>query len=286
MRRPAGPLTGAPPTIGLTPTTRRARRASASTMPGTARIGPTEVTGFDGHTTTRSASASASSTPGAGRAPAAPVVLDGDDVAERLVAHEVLLEGQRAPRGSGRSVRTGSSLIGRMRAATPKPRGEPRGHRRQRLALAQRRACGSRCVARSRSPRLNHVGAAERGHRLQAVERLVRAAPAARDVEQAGQRVGHGVEVGRDVQPPDLGVVAGVADDGEVARGRDRPARPRSSLAAPVPPASAVTRTRERGSAFGRLRAASTARCRRARRRGRRRGGRPARAAARPRARG
>src|SRR5262249_2938065 len=68
----AGPLTAAPATIGLTPITRPRVEASASAMPGTATIGPIDVTGFDGHTTTTSASRIASSTPGAGRARAAP----------------------------------------------------------------------------------------------------------------------------------------------------------------------------------------------------------------------
>ena len=72
MSRPAGPLTGAPPMIGLTPTTGADVDASASAMPVTARIGPTEVTGLDGHTTTRSAPRIASRTPGAGRAAGAP----------------------------------------------------------------------------------------------------------------------------------------------------------------------------------------------------------------------
>src|SRR5262245_32493660 len=72
MRAPAGPLTAAPPTIGLMPTTGAAVAESASTIPGTARIGPTDVTGLDGHTTTTSAAPIASTTPGAGRALVAP----------------------------------------------------------------------------------------------------------------------------------------------------------------------------------------------------------------------
>src|SRR4029453_17982462 len=72
MSRPAGPLTGAPPMIGLTPTTDADVDASTSAMPAIARIGPMEVTGFDGHTTTRSAPTIASRTPGAGWAAGAP----------------------------------------------------------------------------------------------------------------------------------------------------------------------------------------------------------------------
>src|SRR5712691_2736488 len=69
---PAGPLTGASPTIGLTPMTGARVSPSAATIPGTAKMGPMDVTGFDGQTTTRSAPAIASRTPGAGRASAAP----------------------------------------------------------------------------------------------------------------------------------------------------------------------------------------------------------------------
>src|SRR5213593_2583907 len=69
---PAGPLTGASPTIGLTPMTGALVASSASTSPGTARMGPIDVTGFDGQTTTTSAPASASTTPGAGLASPAP----------------------------------------------------------------------------------------------------------------------------------------------------------------------------------------------------------------------
>src|SRR6267142_2028323 len=67
-RAPAGPLTAAPPTMGLTPTTDARVAPRAPATPGTARIGPTEVTGLEGQTTTRSASWIAASTPGAGRA--------------------------------------------------------------------------------------------------------------------------------------------------------------------------------------------------------------------------
>src|SRR2546430_838012 len=72
MRAPAGPLTAAPPTIGLTPTTGAVVERSASTMPGTARIGPMEVTGLEGQTMTTSAVWIDSTTPGAGPALGAP----------------------------------------------------------------------------------------------------------------------------------------------------------------------------------------------------------------------
>ena len=68
--RSAGPFSAAPAMIGETATTSARRSASASASPGTARMGPIDTMGFDGHTTTRSAAAMASSTPGrAWRAP-------------------------------------------------------------------------------------------------------------------------------------------------------------------------------------------------------------------------
>ena len=55
MSRSAGPFTGRPAMIGLTPTTRSRRATSASRTPATARIGPIEITGLLGHTSTVSA---------------------------------------------------------------------------------------------------------------------------------------------------------------------------------------------------------------------------------------
>ena len=53
---PAGPLTGASPTMGLTADDARAgSAASASRIPGTARMGPIELMGFDGQTIIASA---------------------------------------------------------------------------------------------------------------------------------------------------------------------------------------------------------------------------------------
>ena len=65
-------------------------------------------------------------------------------------------------------------------------------------------------------PEVEPALGAQCGHRLEAVERLVDAAPAARDVERAAEGVGDGVEIRRDVEAPDLGVVARVADDGQL----------------------------------------------------------------------
>ncbi len=60
--RSAGPLSARPATIGETAATRIPRRrasAMASRIPGTARIGAMETSGFDGQITIASAPASA-----------------------------------------------------------------------------------------------------------------------------------------------------------------------------------------------------------------------------------
>ena len=86
------PRTWVSPTMGERPTTGAAVAVSASRMPGTPRIVPTETTGLDGGRMTRSASAIASSTPGAGRRL---VQTDEDQRLGRhlgVQAHPVLLE--------------------------------------------------------------------------------------------------------------------------------------------------------------------------------------------------
>ena len=55
MNASVGPLTARPPTSGLTATTGAGAAAIASRIPGTARIGPIEITGFEGPTITTSA---------------------------------------------------------------------------------------------------------------------------------------------------------------------------------------------------------------------------------------
>ena len=73
--RSAGPLSARPPMIGLTAATGtpRLRAASRSSRrPGTARIGATDTSGFEGQTTIADASASAARTSGVGRAASIP----------------------------------------------------------------------------------------------------------------------------------------------------------------------------------------------------------------------
>src|SRR5438094_870612 len=87
-------------------------------------------------------------------------------------------------------------------------------HRRERSTIAERarpvEMRGEVAVAQV-EPRLG----AEVAHRLEAAERLAREAPAAGRVEPTRERVHHGVEVGGNVETPDLGVITGIADHGE-----------------------------------------------------------------------
>ena len=61
MNASVGPLSTCPPTSGETATTGAGQPRSASRIPGTARIGPIEITGLDGPTITARAPASAAS---------------------------------------------------------------------------------------------------------------------------------------------------------------------------------------------------------------------------------
>src|SRR2546422_712237 len=100
---------------------------------------------------------------------------------------------------------------------------------------------------------------AEVAHRLEAAERLAREAPAAGRVEPTRERVHHGVEVGGNVETPDLGVITGVADHGERTprdRGREAAQELRRARATGDRGQAHVTRAW--------LPAASRARCRRA----------------------
>ncbi len=154
------PRTGAPPITGETPTTVLA--ATASAMPGTARMMPMLTTGLDGGNSTKSASAIAASTPGAGAEPSAPaaVKLSAGTLACSRTHHSwkctVLV-----PASSSIStwVCTSSSVIGS--SVTP-------GCQRSQSCLvtadsgrpALSMAVRTMWVAKSLSPRLNQSGPA------------------------------------------------------------------------------------------------------------------------------
>jgi hypothetical protein len=113
----AMPRTGAPPTIGETPTTVVSRSASA--MPGTCRTVPMLTTGLLGGSTTTSAAPIASSTPGAGVACSAPTATTAEagSPARWRTHHSWKWITRSPPSVRTRTwVSTRSSLIGSRRA--------------------------------------------------------------------------------------------------------------------------------------------------------------------------
>ena len=111
-------------------------------------------------------------------------------------------------------------MAGRSRSSTPKRGRQTSGDGRQRLPGPQRlRAHEVQPEIAVAEP--EPVLAAELGHGLERVPRLVGPAPAAGLVGAPGQRVEDAVQVGRDRQAEDLEVVADVPDRRHV-RGLDR----------------------------------------------------------------
>src|SRR6266571_548122 len=84
-------------------------------------MGPTDVTGFDGHTTIASAPEIASSTAGVGAATAAPAYSTSSTVGRAFSRTKYSWKSSQ-PSGVRRRVRTGASVIGRTVEATPSAR--------------------------------------------------------------------------------------------------------------------------------------------------------------------
>ena len=226
ISRSAGPFTGAPPTIGLTATTRSRRATSTSRTPGTARIGPIEITGFDGQITIVSARVErlehARRGPGALGAVEAHRRRTGGS-ARSPTNHSCIASSSaaRPSRSTVMRVRTGSSVIGSERARRPTRPRVISAVTAESGAPARRR-CGAEEVGREvlvaePEPRGDVVAV----ERVERGERLALEAPALRGVRRAGERVGDRVEVGGDVQPVELVVVGGVHDRDDVARRDD-----------------------------------------------------------------
>ena len=134
---------------------RRRRGSQASAIPPTARIGPIEMTGFDGPITTVLADAIASSASGvgiAGPAPSTSTPSTGPAAPWRIMK-------SWKPNHSPRArmwVRTGSSVGGSTRAGTPSDSRSSSSVSVSRAPSASRRA-RRRQTARSWSPRLNQT---------------------------------------------------------------------------------------------------------------------------------
>ena len=184
---------------------------------------------------------------------------------ERLERRPAPARASRRPRSGRRRPRRGAAratnhswngnVAGRrVDPGAERGRRSPAGGAPRRPSAAARRAvtaesgspARSACVRtrwspRSRSPSANQPSPPSSRHGLERVPRLAGAPPAALLVGEPGERVEHGVEIGRDVQAEHLDVVADVADHRQVGR-RQRPRAGRR--------ASAPRRRRRRGRDF------------------------------------
>ena len=189
-------------------------------MPGTARIGPIEMTGFDGHSTIASAASIASSTPGAGRDSVAPSkrTATTGGCARSRTNHSCMCSSRVAPASpTVIRVRTGSSLIGssrNVRSHGPTISAVTVGERRAGAQAAGAVEVGREVAITEPEPRVVVVAL----ERVEARERLALETPTELAVGSAGERVGDGIEVGAHEQSVELVVVTGVADDDELLR--------------------------------------------------------------------
>jgi hypothetical protein len=202
--------------MGLTATTTAAVSINASLMPGTARIGPTDVMGLDGHTITASAARMASTTPGGGASRIRARVAHLAHVHLGSIADEILLKVE--PAIGPEDARPHRLIRHRQHGGLhAEPVRDRAGHLGQHPSLAEEARSvqmrGQIAIAEIEPRRF-----AKARHPTKGVKRLVGQPPAACEVDHAGERVADRVEVGRNVEPPDLRVVARVDDDGQIAR--------------------------------------------------------------------
>ena len=222
--RSAGPLTARPPTSGLTATHGTRRAASAARISATARIGQMLTYGLLGAITIsvgagerlEHARGGPRRRPRSGRA-------STSSRWPRATNHSW---NGKLPAGVSIQVRSRSSVAGRIAASIPSARGEPRRHRRERLAGAQRlRAHEVQAEVAVAEP--EPVLAAERRDGRRARARSRPRGPS-RAPRRAGRRARRGCCRGRArPQAEHLEVVADVADHRHVRRidGADEPAR-------------------------------------------------------------
>ena len=204
---------------------------TASRTPATARIGSSEMNGFEGASSTRSAPEMAASTPGAGarrrRRSGSPRRVGS---ARRRTSQS--WKGS-APWSVSITVRSRPSVAGMTVAGTPS-RAATSATIADSGSPARRRARAHEVQADVAVAEDEPVGAAQLAHDAHRRAGVVADAPA-QLADAAGQRVEHRVDVGRDVQIPVLEVVADVRDHGHGGRrlGREHAERePRTADAA------------------------------------------------------
>ena len=186
------------------------------------------MNGLLGAMTISSAPSSASSTPGAGVAVASPSKRTRSTSSRCCRATNHSWNGKE-PAGVSIHVRSASSVAGSSVTSTPRACRQPAGHRRQRLAAAQRLRADeveAEVAVAELEPRLS----AEPGDDFHRLPGLVRPPPPALLVRDAGERVEDAVEVRRDVEAEHLDVVADVADHRHASTA-PRPRRGRAGTA-------------------------------------------------------
>ena len=182
-----------------------------------------ETIGLDGQTTIVSASSSASSTPGPGRAASAPSKRTAAYSHLVVEPDEVVLE---ADLGPGRAERAG---LGQGHPRTQRVVGDRQEPDRHAAPCRQHGRDGAERLSGGQAARAEQVGgqvpvtqsepvlAADARQLGQDVPGLAGHAPAGLAIVHAGQGVGHGVDVGADVQAVQHHVVAHVDQRRDVA---------------------------------------------------------------------
>ena len=213
--------------MGDTATMSSRRATRASRTPGTARSGPIETIGFDGHTTMRSAEASASSHGGGRRAPFGAREADGAHGDVVVQPDEVVLKRHLGAGGPqigllGQGQHGADGVVGdREQAdvdlAAGRDGGRDLGERVAGPQAFGAEEMGGQVPITEPEPAL----AAEAGQLLHDRPGLSDHAPAGLPIVHAGQRVGDGVEVGADVEAVENRVVTHVDDGRDGARGND-----------------------------------------------------------------
>ncbi len=206
-----GPLTARPPTSGLTAITGASAAAIASRIPGTARIGPIEITGFEGPMTIVRRGGDRREDLGRRGRGRDPVELDALDRRLAVVEDQELLQ-PAAPRGGQDAGADRLFAHGQHRRRDAERACDLCLRRGERAALGRGSGCG-RCRWRGRDRRARtSPGAPSCDEALVHGEGVVADAPAAFLVDRVGEPVGDEVGVGADEEAMDLDVVAGVGD--------------------------------------------------------------------------
>src|SRR4051794_8757396 len=226
--------------MGDSPTTGAGVVRTASPMPGTDRIAPMLTTGLLGGSSTTSASWIASTTPGAGLAAGAPLRTMSVAATPACSRTHHSWKCTVRPSASVTCVSTRSSVAGSSR--TP---GCHRSHNRavtsDSVIPSASHWVRSRWVARSRSPRPNHVGSAPYVASSSRTRKLSSARPQPRSAEMPSPRVYITVSRSGQTRSPNIVMSSPLLPTTVMSWPSAR--RPSRKREPPMPPANTVTRT-------------------------------------------